>query len=337
MATRGVGDDRNASRRRFLSCALAPAALVAFPCRGGEAGEYPSHPIRVIVPTAPGGAGDLLARRFGEALAASLHTPVVVENRPGGSGVIGNELAARAPADGYTLLFATSATHIIAAYTIANLRYDPLKAFTPVFNVGYAISVLVVSRSLPVRTVQELVGYARTRPGLLHYASSGVGSANHVDTAVFASVAGIDLVHVPYRGTADGYRALLTDEVQIMFGAITSALPYVQDGRLRALAVLTDHRSPLLPDVPTIAQAGLDSVDVRKWLGFVAPAGTPPEIVERLNLALNKILDGPRMRAWLESEGMERAGGSPRDFDALIRADYAKWGRTLGELRLRSQ
>lgn len=337
MATRRVRDHWCASRRRFLSCAVATIALTAFPCLGGEAGEYPSRPIRVIVPTAPGGAGDLLARRFGEALAASLHTPVVIDNKPGGSGVIGNELAARAPADGYTLLFATSATHVIAAYTIAHLPYDPLKDFTPVFNIGYATSVLVVSRSLPVRSLQELIAYAQARPGQLHYASSGVGSANHVDTAVFAALAGIDLVHVPYRGTADGYRALLTDEVQIMFGAITSALPHVKSGRLRALAVLTDHRSPLLPDVPTLAQAGLDSVDVRKWLGFVAPAGTPPEIVQRLNLALNRILDEPRMRAWVESEGMERAGGSARDFDALIRADYAKWGRTLSELRLRSE
>ena len=276
----------------------------------------------------------MVARHFGEELAARLHTPVVIDNKSGGSGVIGNELAARAPADGYTLLFATSATHIVASYSISGLSYDPLEDFAPVFNIGYATSVLVVNPSLPVRSLRELIDYARARPGLLHYASSGTGSANHVDTAAFAALAGVDLVHVPYRGTADGYRALLTDEVQIMFGAITSALPYVRDGRLRALAVLTDQRSPLLPDVPTIAEAGLGSIDVRKWLGIVAPARTPPEIVRRLNDTLNRILDEPRILAWLDSHGLERAGGSARDFDALLRADYVKWGQTMRQLRL---
>jgi tripartite-type tricarboxylate transporter receptor subunit TctC len=289
------------------------------------------------VPTAPGGAGDLIARYVAEELAAALKATVVVENRSGGSGVIGNDLVAHAPADGYTLLFATSATHIIAARTLAHLPYDPLRDFTPVIDIGYATSVVVVNAGLPIRSLGDLIDYARAHPGELNYASSGAGSANHVDTEAFAAVAGIRLTHIPYRGTADGYRALLNNEVQVMFGAITSALPYIQAGRVRPLAVLVDRRSPLLPDVPTIAEAGLPSVDVRKWMGLVAPTATPPAIVARLNGALAAVLREPRVGEWMERQGIAIAGGSASDFDAVIKADFAKWDATVRRLRLRAE
>jgi tripartite-type tricarboxylate transporter receptor subunit TctC len=281
--------------------------------------------------------GDILARQVGDRLGSALHAAVVVDNKPGGAGVIGNDLAARAAPDGYTLLLATSATYITASQAMGALTYDPLRDFTPVINVAYATSVVVVNSALPVRTLAELITYAKARPGKLNYASSGVGSANHLDTEVFAALAGIELMHVPYRGTADGYRALLANEVQLMFGAITSALPYVKAGSLRALVVLVDKRSPLLPEVPTIAQAGLGSVDVRKWLGLVAPAGTPPEVVDYLNRTLDRILHEPEMRAWLERQGLERVGGSQRHFDEVLRADYAKWGETVRRLHIRSE
>jgi tripartite-type tricarboxylate transporter receptor subunit TctC len=299
--------------------------------------EYPSFPIHIIVPAAPGGASDLVARQVGEQLGIALHTAVVIDNKPGASGLIGNELAAHAAPDGYTLLFASSATHVIAAHAIAKLPYDPLQSFEPIVNIGYLTSVVVVNPALPVHTVAELIAYARARPGTLNYASSGVGSANHIDTEVLAALAGMDLVHIPYRGTADGYRALLANEVQVMVGAMTSALPYIQDGRLRALAVLVDRRSPLLPDVPTIAQAGLGRVDVRKWFGLVAPANTPAEIVERLNHTLDQVLHEPQMRAWMERHGFELAGGTARDFDETIRTDYAKWGETMRRLHVHSE
>ena len=321
--------------RRFA--AFAVAAVACLQAAAQPLADYPSRPIHIIVPTAPGGLGDALARYVGDQLAVALRTPVVVDNKAGGSGVIGNELAAHSPPDGYTLLFATSATHIIAAHAMGTPPFDPLRDFTPIINIGYATSVVVVNPALPVRTLAELIAYARARPGQLNYASSGVGSANHIDTEVFAGLAGIDLVHVPYRGTADGYRALLANEVQVMFGAITSALPYVQAGKLRPLVVLVDTRSPLLPDVPTIAQAGLPSVDVRKWLGLVAPAGTPPEIVERLNRTLDRILHEPGARAWLDDQGLELAGGSAQAFDQVLRADYAKWGETVRRFHIRSE
>jgi tripartite-type tricarboxylate transporter receptor subunit TctC len=321
------------SRAEFLArlkaLAVAAVALGSLQAGAQPPPDYPSRPIHIIVPTAPGGAGDALARYVGDQLAVALRTPVVVDNKPGGSGVIGSDFVVRAAPDGYTLLFGTSATLIIASHAIGKLPYDPLRDFTPVINIGYATSVVVVNSELPVRTLGELIAYAKARPGRLNYASSGVGSANHIDTEVFAALAGIDLVHVPYRGTADGYRALLANEVQLMVGAITSALPYVQAGKVRPLVVLVDTRSPLLPDVPTIAQAGLPSVDVRKWLGLVAPAGTPPEIVERLNRTLDRILHEPETRAWLDRQGLELAGGSAQDFDQVLRADYAKWAETL--------
>jgi len=315
-----------------LCVALAAALAVAQP-----AADYPARPIRIIVPTAPGGAGDVIARFVGDRLGAALHAAIVVENRPGASGVIGNDLVARAPPDGYTLLFATSATQIIAAYAIPHLPYDPRRDFRPVINIGYATSVIVVNPALAVTTLGELIDYARRHPGELNYASSGGGSANHVDTEVFARLSGIRLTHVPYRGTADGYRALLNNEVQLMFGAITSALPYIEAGRLRPLVVLVERRSPLLPEVPTIAQAGLPSVDVRKWLGLLAPAATPPQIVERLNRTLDAVLHEPQVREWMDRQGLDVAGGSRDDFDAVLKADFRKWGETLRRLDIRTE
>jgi tripartite-type tricarboxylate transporter receptor subunit TctC len=333
-----------APRKFARALAVAAAALVvaasapaSFCVAAPLPQDYPSRPIRIIVPSAPGGLGDILARQVADRLGSALRTSVVVDNKPGGAGVIGNDLAAHAAADGYTFLLATSATYITASQAMAKLTYDPLRDFKPVINVAYATSVVVVNPSLSVHTLTELIAYAKARPGQLNYASSGVGSANHLDTEVFAARAGIELMHVPYRGTADGYRALLANEVQLMFGAITSALPYVESGKLRALVVLVDKRSPLLPEVPTIAQAGLGSVDVRKWLGLVAPAGTPPEIVEYLNRTLDRILHEPEMRAWLERQGLELAGGSEQHFDEVLRADYAKWGETVRRLHIRSE
>ncbi len=330
---------RDAVQSLAAVATLTAAVLVSGPSSAAAPSpqSYPSRPIHIVVPSAPGGLGDMLAREIGDRLAAALHSPVVIDNKPGGSGVIGNESVSHAAPDGYTLLLATSATFITASQAIRTLHYDPLRDFAPVFNIAYATSVVVVNPSLPVYTLAELVDYAKARPGHLNYASSGVGSANHLDTEVFASLAGIQLLHVPYRGTADGYRALLANEVQIMFGAITSALPYINAGKLRPLVVLVDKRSPLLPDVPTIAEAGLGKVDVRKWLGLVAPAGTQPEIVERLNRVLNRILREPDVRAWLVNQGLDAAGGSVQQFDRELRADYVKWGEVVRRLHIRSE
>lgn len=315
----------------MLGAALAAAPVAAQP---GES-PYPSRAIRVVVPTAPGGLGDLLARYLGERLAVALRVPVVIENKTGAGGLIGEESVARATADGYTLLFSTAPTHVIAPLT-TRTTFDPERDFTPVFNAALATSVIVVNPKLPVTTLADFIRYAKERPGALNYASSGVGSANHVDTEVFAWVAGVTLLHVPYRGTADGYRALMADEVQVMFGAVTTALPAIEARKLRPLVVLTDRRSPVLPDVPTMAEAGLFNVDVRKWLGFIAPAGTPPAIVTRLNAALDAIVREPSTREWMERQGLEPVGGSVESFARYLAQDDAKWRAIVTRMGLRA-
>jgi tripartite-type tricarboxylate transporter receptor subunit TctC len=251
-----------------FACALAAHA------DGANGDRYPSKTIRIVVPTAAGGAGDILARYLGERLGVSLRVPVVIENRPGASGLIGTEAAARAPANGYTILFGATPTHVLAPL-LMRANFDPVADFSAVFNAAYTTSVLVVNDRLPARTMAEFIAYAKARPGVLNYASSGIGSANHIDTEVFTDVAGVELVHVPYRGTADGYRALAADEVQVMFGAVTSALPAITAGKARPLAVLTSVRSPMLPTVPTLAESGLRDVDVRKWQGSWCPPARP--------------------------------------------------------------
>jgi tripartite-type tricarboxylate transporter receptor subunit TctC len=288
-------------------------------------GAYPSRPIHLIVPTAPGGAGDALARETAHRLSLALKAPVVVENRAGASGMVGTESAARAAPDGYTLLFMTSATHLIAPAVAALGRYDPVADFEPVIDLGYAMSVVMVSADLPVSTLPELVDYARARPGALAYASSGAGSANHLDTEVLASLTGMSLLHVPYRGTADGYRALVAGEVHVMIGAVTSALPHIHAGRVRPLAVMAHARSPLLPQVPTLAGLGFGDADVRKWMGIAAPAGTPRAIVAMLNGALGHALATPSMRGWMQKNGFEVAGGTPDEFRRILVEDEAKW------------
>jgi tripartite-type tricarboxylate transporter receptor subunit TctC len=309
-----------------IGCALPPHALAA------EA-AYPLRTIKIIVPTAVGGAGDALARYLGDRLGASLRVPVVIENRPGAGGLIGTEAAARAPADGYTILFGATAAHVIAPLMV-RAPFDSVRDFTAVFKAAYTTSVIVVNERVPVQTLAEFIAYAKARPGVLNYASSGVGSANYIDTEVFNDVTGLRMVHVPYRGTADGYRALAADEVQVMFGAVTSALPAIMAGKARPLAVLTNVRSPMLPKVPTLAEAGLRDVDLRKWFGFLVPAGTPHETVVLLNASFDKIVREPEVRDWIERQGLEVAGGSAESFGSDLRQAEHKWRAIVERLGL---
>jgi tripartite-type tricarboxylate transporter receptor subunit TctC len=310
-----------------LGCALGS------PAQAATEAAYPAKTIKIVVPTAVGGAGDTLARYLGDRLGASLRVPVVIENRPGAGGLIGTEAAARAPADGYTMLFGATPTHVIAPLTM-RAPFDPVHDFTPVFNAAYTTSVIVVNDRVPAQTLAEFIAYAKARPGVLNYASSGVGSANYIDTEVFNDITGIRMVHVPYRGTADGYRALAAGEVQVMFGAITSALPAITSGKARPLAVLTDVRSPMLPKVPTLAESGLRNVDVRKWLGFLVPDGTPNDIVALLNATFEKIVREPEVRDWIERQGLEVAGGSAESFARYLAQDQHKWRAIVERLGL---
>jgi tripartite-type tricarboxylate transporter receptor subunit TctC len=299
--------------------------------------SYPARSIRVIVPQAPGGTADLLTRMLGEQLEKAFGVAVVVEDRPGASGIIGNEIAKRASSDGYTLLAASTATHAMAPHVVAVLPYDPIADFVPVINLVYQTKVVLVNASLGATTLRALVALARSRPGQINYASTGVGSSSHLDTEQLAALTEMNLVHIPYRGSAQTVAALIANEVQVLLASVTAAQPALASGRVRALAVLADRRSPLLPGVPTIEEEGLPRLDVQTWIGFLAPAGTPTPIVENLNLTLNRILRSQSTRAWLESQGLEPVGGSPKEFDSEIRADLDNWGKVTRRLGIRKQ
>lgn len=312
---------------------LVLALLLVAPPSFAES-AWPTRPIRLVVPQAPGGTTDLVARMVAEQMERRLAVPVVVDNKPGANGVIGNDAVKRAVPDGYTLLVATTSTHVMTAHVLPGLAWDPLRDFAPIANLVYQTKVVLVNASLGVARMQDFVALVRARPGQFNYASTGPGSSSHLDTEWLAAVARLDLVHIPYRGSGQTVNAVSTNEVQVLLASVTSAQAALATPRVRALAVLADRRSPLLPAVPTLAEAGLPRADVQTWIGVLAPAGTPRVVVERLNGTLNEILQGADAIAWMERQGLEPIGGSAAAFDAEIRADHAKWGRLVRDLGL---
>jgi tripartite-type tricarboxylate transporter receptor subunit TctC len=314
--------------------ALAMAVALGAGASSRAEPAYPTREIRLVVPQAPGGTTDLLARMVGEQMERRLGVPVIVDNKPGANGVIGNEAVKRAAPDGYTLLAASTSTHVMTAHVLPGLAYDPLRDFVPVANLVYQTKVVLVNASLGVSTMSEFVALVRSRPGRFNYASTGPGSSSHLDTELLAARTGLDLVQIPYRGSGQTVQAVSTNEVQVLLASVTSAQAALASNRVRALAVLADRRSPLLPDVPTLAEAGLQRVDVQTWIGLLAPAGTPASVVDTLNRALNAILQSPPVQAWLARQGLEAIGGSAPAFDAEMRADHAKWGKLVKDLGL---
>ncbi|TMG74290.1 MAG: tripartite tricarboxylate transporter substrate binding protein [Betaproteobacteria bacterium] len=311
-------------------CALVSAALLAF---SAFARDYPSRPVRLVVPFAAGGPNDVIARLVGGRLSDALGQPILVENRPGAGGNVGTDFVAKAPADGYTLLSAGPGSLIINPL-LGSAPYDTARDFAPVSLMASAPNVLVVHPSLPARSVRELIELARARPHQLNYASGGPGSTPHLSGALFAVMAGIDIVHVPYKGTGPASADLLGGQVQMAFFGIPPLLPHIKSGKLRALAVTGARRSPELPEVPTVHEAALPGYEVSPWYGLLAPAGTPRVIVERLNAEVTKIVRSPEMKGKLASQGAEPAGGTPEDYAAAIRADTATWARVVKEARL---
>ncbi len=308
------------------------AALVSTTSPAQPAADWPSRPIRIVVSQAPGGPPDRIGRFVAEGLARSLGVPVTVENRPGASGVIGADYAMRAAPDGYTLLIATLSTHVLVPATAERPPYDALRDFAPVINLHRSIKALFVPDALPPRTLAEFVAYAKERPGELNYATQGAGSSNHVDMELFRATAGIDLAHIPYNGPAAGISAVASGEAQAMIVSVTTGLGAAQAGKVRALALFAATRTPLLPDVPTAAEAGFGNVDLSAWIGLVAPAGTPAAIVERLNREVERILREPASLAWAERQGLEAIGGSSASFAATIEADRRRWAVVVKKL-----
>ena len=331
--------DVRAAWRISLAFAIASTGLLPTPAAAGEgtAATYPSRPIHIVVPQAPGGAVDVVARMLADRMAAALNCAVVVENKPGANGVIGTEAVKDAAPDGYTLLVASTSTHAMAPHTMRRIPYDALADFAPIVNVAYTIKVVMVNPALPVRTLAEFIAYARERPGVLNYGSTGFGSSTHLDVELFSAATGLRLVHVPYRSAPQHNQALVNNEVQLIIGSLTTALGLLQSGKLRALAIVNERRSPLLPDVPTIDEAGLQGFQVRTWIGLVAPSGTPDRIVETLNRTLNAALREPAVQRWMSDLGLGVIGGSAQQFDQQLRGDYAMWGDVVGRLGLRPE
>ena len=299
---------------------------------GAFAQGYPSKPIRMVVPYPPGGPLDIMARAIGQKLAEAWGQPVVVENRAGAGGNIGADLVAKSPPDGYTLLMGAVATHAINPTLYGHVPYDPVKDFLPVALVAQVPNILVVNPSVPAVTVKDLIELARARPGTLNFGSGSTGSTGHLAGELFNIMAGVKMVHIPYKGGAPAMADLLAGQVQLMFDNLANALPNVRAGRLRALAVTTLARSPALPELPTIAESGLPGFDLTTWFGVMAPAGTSPEIVARLNAEIVRDLNAKDMRERLEKMGAGvPANNTPEHFAAFIRDEAAKYAKVVRE------
>ena len=286
--------------------------------------QYPVKPIHLIVPFPPGGGNDTVARAIAERIGPELGQAVVIDNRPGAGGSVGAELAAKAAPDGYTLFLAGVGSHVVNPNLHKKLAYDPLRDFAPITLIASAPSVLVVNPKVPAQNIAEFTAYARAHPGVLNYASNGNGSAAQLAAAMYEHMAGVKMVHVPYKGIAPALTDLLGGQVQLMFGTVVALVPHIQAGKLRALAVTSRKRSPLLPDVPTLAASGLPDYQAGSWYGIEAPAGTPRPIIEQLNAVIVKALRQPEVAKRLAAEGTEVIGSTPEEFGDHIRAELER-------------
>ena len=309
---------------RTMLCALLTVASTANAQPG-----YPSKPIRLIVGFAPGGGTDILARALGQPLGELLGQQIIIDNRAGAGGIIATELGAKAAPDGYTLLVGSSAGFAINPNLMAKLPYDPVKDFAPVgmfATLSYAVDV---HPSLPAKTVKEFIALARAKPGAINYGSAGQGSSTHLAIEQFALMAGIKMTHVPYKGNTPAMTALMSGEIAMVFDPVLTSVTMVKSGRVRALAVTTARRSALLPDVPTVAEAGVKGYESGNWFGVFAPAGTPREIVERLNAAVNNAMTRPEMKDKLLSQGADALRGTPADLANLVQSELVKFAKII--------
>ena len=310
-----------------VAAAVLAAASAVAAC-AAHAQNYPSRPVRIVVPFSPGGAADTPGRMLAPRLAEALGQQVLVDNRPGAGSTIGTELVAKASPDGYTLLLVSN-THAINASLYKKLNYDPLADFTPVLQFATSPNVLVVHPSLPVKSVKELIALARAKPGQIDYASSGNGSSQHLFTALFTTMAGIEMNHVPYKGSGQARTDLLSGQISVSIPGLASVIQHIRDSRLRALGVTSAVRSPQLPNVPTISEAGVKGYDADQWLGLLAPAKTPGNAVARLNDAAQKALKDPALRASFENVGAQANYLGPKAFGDLVKSEMPKWGKVV--------
>jgi tripartite-type tricarboxylate transporter receptor subunit TctC len=307
---------------------LLLAAALALPLSCALAQTYPSRPVRLIVPFAPGGFTDVVARILGQKLSEAMGQQFVIENKAGAGSTIGSDLVAKSPPDGYTLLMVSS-THVISTWIYKSLPYDPIKSFTVITKLVDSPYVLLVNPKVPARNVQEFVALAKAAPDTIHYASSGNGSAQHLMGGLFVAMTGAPLKHVPYRGSSGAATDLVAGVVESSFAGVPNALAQVPQGRLKALAVTTARRIPQLPDVPTLQEAGVPGYEASVWLALLAPAGTPPEIVNRLNTEIAKLMNSPETRKALFDAGVEPTPSTPQAMTDYMVQELARWGKVV--------
>ena len=313
---------------RTLPVVLMCAGLGAAGAAGAQT-AYPNKPIRLIVGFAPGGGTDILARALGQPLTEMLGQQLTIDNRAGAGGIIATELGAKAAPDGYTLLVGSSAAFAINPNLMAKLPYDPVKDFAPVGMFATLSYVVDVHPSLPVKTLKDLLALARAKPGAINFGTAGQGSSTQLAIEQFAQMAGVRMTHIPYKGNTPAMTALMSGEVAMVFDPVLTSMPMVKSGRVRALAVTTARRSALLPEVPTVAEAGVPGYESGNWFGIFAPAGTPRDIVERVNAAINKAMTRPDIKDKLASQGADALTGSPADLAALVQRELAKFAAII--------
>jgi tripartite-type tricarboxylate transporter receptor subunit TctC len=321
-------------RREFLHLTVGAAALPAV-SRFACAQDYPTRPVRLIVPVAPGGGYDLVARPMGQWLSERLGQPFIIENRPGAGGNIGTEAVVRAPADGYTLLL-VAAANAINATLYDKLDFNFIRDIAPVAGIIRTALVVVVHPSFPAKTVPEFIAYAKANPGKLTMASGDVGTPSHPAGQLFKMMTGVDMVHVPYRGVAAALTDLLSRQVQVAFGSVPSSIEYIRSGKMRALGVTTAIRTQALPDIPTVGEF-VPGYEATAWYGIGAPRATPAEIVDKLNKEVNAALDDPKIKARLADLGGTVFAGSPADFGKFIAEETEKWGNVIRALNIKAE
>lgn len=315
---------------RFASRTLCALILAIAAAGAAFADPYPSRPIRLIVPYAAGGTSDILARIVSQKLGELLGKTVIVDDRPGAGGILGSNIVAKSDPDGYTLVLGSVGTHAINQSLYARMPYDAAKDFAPITLIANVPTVLVINPIVPAKSVRELIAYGRANPGKLNYASAGVGTTQHLAGELFKMKSGIEMVHVPYKGGAPAVTDLLSGQVQLMFPNIPVVRQYIESGKLRALGVAASHRSPSLPEVPTIAEAaGFDSFDVATWFGILAPAKTPNEIVTRLHDAIVQVIEQKDTKARLAQLGVEPLTSTPDEFARYIKSEIAAWAKVV--------
>jgi tripartite-type tricarboxylate transporter receptor subunit TctC len=307
---------------------IALVAALSFAAATVDAQPFPGRAMRIVVPVPPGGGVDVLSRAIGGRIAESTGYPVVIDNRPGASAVIGTDYTAKSPPDGYTMMMAYSA-HVTNPHFNPRLPYDVTKDFAAVAHVGYIPLLLVVHPSLPARSLKELIALAHSRPGQIQFASGGAGAGAHLSGELLKYLARIDLIHVPYKGNAPALNDVLGGQVPIMFDTITTSIQHAKSGRLRALAVTSAKRASFAPEVPTMAEAGLPGFEVSAWYVILVPARTPDAVIAKLNTEINKAIGDPNLRERLGSQGVEFTGGTPQQAETFVRDEYERWGKVI--------